>query len=107
MPHYKTGEVLVRMNTARGRAWYVTDVVLNIDVLPRHPIPRFVFWATRSGPGLRFNNVAPLFMVQDKAALKRWLAAEAVRDPPGFLLPAHGSVVECAQGGTTLARLFA
>lgn len=29
-----------------------------------------------SAPGLRFNNIAPLFMVRDRRALRRWLAAE-------------------------------
>ena len=107
MPHYKTGEVLVKMNTARGRAWYVTDCVLNLETIPGPLIARAVFRLSRSAPGLRFNNVAPLFMVKDKPALKRWLAAEAARDPPRYLLPAHGPVAECAQGGETLRRLFA
>jgi hypothetical protein len=107
MPHYKTGEVLVKMTTGRGRAWYVTDVVLNFDRVPGPLIARAVFRLSRSAPGLRFNNVAPLFMVQDKQALKRWLAAEAKLDPPACLLPAHGSLVECAQSGETLQGLFA
>ena len=69
MPHYRTGEVLVRIRTGRGLVWYVTDVVMNMPTLPANPIARFVFRATGSAPGLRFNNIAPLFMVRDKAAL--------------------------------------
>src|SRR3982751_3218317 len=28
MPHYKTGEVLVRIKTERGDVWYLTDIVM-------------------------------------------------------------------------------
>lgn len=106
MPHYKTGEALVRIDTARGRVWYVTDVVFNFEAVPG-PLPiRAIFRLSRSAPGLRFNNVAPLFMVQDKRALKRWLAGEAERDPPRYLIPAHGSILDCADAGDTFRRLF-
>jgi hypothetical protein len=94
LPHYKTGEALVRVKTARGLVWYVTDFVLNMPVLPRNPIARLVFKVSGSAPGLKFNNVAPLFMVRDKAALKRWLATEAAKDPPCWLIPAHGDIVD-------------
>src|SRR4029450_4512662 len=50
MPHYKTGEVLVKMTTPRGRAWYVTDIVMNIPVLPRNLIVKSIFRVTKSGP---------------------------------------------------------
>lgn len=68
MPHYKTGEVLVRIVTERGLVWYVTDFLMNMPVLPQHPVPRLLFQLTHSAPGLKFNNVAPLFMVRDKGA---------------------------------------
>jgi len=106
MPHYKTGEVLVKMNTLRGRAWYVTDIVMNIPVLPRNLIVKSIFRVTKSGPGLCFNNFAPLFMVADKSALKRWLYAESQRDPPRYLIPAHGPVVDCPAGNDKVSRLF-
>ena len=40
MPHYKTGEVLVRMKSSRGLAWYVTDFMMNMTVLPANPAAR-------------------------------------------------------------------
>lgn len=33
-------------------------------------------------------------MVRDKAALRRWLAGEAARDLPQWLIPTHGDVVD-------------
>ena len=94
MPHYKTGEVLVRVATDRGLAWYVTDVIMNLPALPKNPVAKLMFGMSRSGPGLRFNNVAPLFMVKDKVALRRWLAEEFRKAPPKWLIPAHGEIAD-------------
>jgi len=106
MPHYRTGEVLVRMATERGRAWYVTDIIMNLRALPRNPVVSLMFRLSGSGPGLRINNIAPLFMVRDKAALKRWLAAEFERTPPDWLIPTHGATVDCGANREQLRALF-
>ncbi|HSQ03291.1 MAG TPA: hypothetical protein VLN59_04620, partial [Burkholderiales bacterium] len=106
MPHYKTGEGLVRIHTARGVVWYVTDFLMNLPVLPSNPIVKVLFKLSGSAPGLRFNNLAPLFMVKDKAALKRWLAAELEKAPPHWLIPAHGDIVDLSAGVEPLRRLF-
>jgi len=66
-----------------------------------------VFRVTRSAPGLRFNNVAPMFMVRDKAALRRWLAAEAAKAPPAWLIPAHGDMVDGSSDPGAARRFFA
>lgn len=94
MPYYKTGEVLTRMTTDRGAVWYVTDIILNFPVLPSNPLIKLMFGASGSGPGLKFNNIAPLFMVKDKKALRRWFAAEFRKAPPAWLITAHGDVVD-------------
>ena len=106
MPHYRTGEVLVRMATERGLAWYVTDIIMNLRALPRNPVVSLMFWLSGSGPGLRINNIAPLFMVRDKAALKRWLAAEFERTPPDWLIPTHGATVDGGANREQLRALF-
>ena len=106
MPHYKTGEVLVRMKTARGDVWYVTDIVMNFPVLPKNPVAKFVFGISRSGPGLRFNNVSPLFMVKDKKALRKWFADEFAKAPPRWLIPAHGDIVDFAADSAAHRSLF-
>jgi hypothetical protein len=106
MPHYKTGEVLVRIRTDQGLVWYVTDVIVNMPVLPKHPIAKAMFALSRSAPGLRFNNIAPIFMVADKAALRRWIAAEFRKAPPAWLIPAHGDIVEFAIAPEAKRSLF-
>lgn len=107
MPHYRMGEVLVRVHTDRGLVWYVTDIVMNLRALPPHPIAKAMFGLTRSGPGLKFNNLAPLFMVKDKKALKRWFAAQLSLDPPNWLIPTHGDIVEAGPRMDEMRRLFA
>src|SRR5262249_13876501 len=87
MPHYKTGEVLVRMKNDAGLVWYVTDVVMNMQTLPKQFVFNLLFKWSKSGPGLKFNNVASMFMVKDKTSLKRWLAEELEKAPPVSLIP--------------------
>jgi len=94
MPHYKTGEALVRIRTDRGIVWYVTDVIMNLPSLPSNPIIRTMFRMSRSAPGLKFNNIAPLFMMADKTAVRRWLADEFRKAPPRWLIAAHGDIVD-------------
>ena len=106
MPHYKTGEALVRIDTGRGLVWYVTDVIMNLPVLPKQPIFKLMFRLSRSGPGLRFNHIAPLFMVRDKAALHRWLADEFRKAPPRWLIATHGDVVDFEADPEAGRRLF-
>jgi hypothetical protein len=93
MPYYRTGEVLGRIRSSRGLAWYLTDIVININDPPVNPLLRLMIKVIY-GPGLHYNRIAPLFMVRDKAALKRWLAEEYRKDDPRWLIVAHGDVVD-------------
>jgi len=106
MPYYRTGEVLVRIATERGRAWYVTDLIMNMPELPRHPVFRTLFKLTGSAPGLRYNNVGPVFMVKDRRALKRWLAGEYAKAPPRWLIATHGDIADLASDPEGARRLF-
>ena len=93
MPHYKTGEVLVRVKHGDHVVWYVTDVIMNMPRLPPgFPFKQLFGW-TKSAPGLRPNGVAPLFMVKDKASLYRWLRTEVDKAPPTVLVACHGDAV--------------
>jgi hypothetical protein len=92
MPHYKTGEVLVRWPIDGGWAWYLTDVAMNIN----SRIPGLfgaVFRWTKSAPGFRRNAIAGWFMIKDKRALYAWLKAEAEKKPPKLVLMCHGDHV--------------
>jgi hypothetical protein len=93
MPHYKTGEVLVRARTASGNVWYITDILMNMPKMPRGPVGMLFKW-TGSGPGFKFNNVAAFLMVKDKPALKRWLIGQVEEAPPSTIVSCHGDNVQ-------------
>jgi hypothetical protein len=80
---------------------------MNLPVLPRNPVFKLMFRLSGSGPGLKLNNIAPLFMVQDKAALRRWLCEEFRKAPPDWLIATHGDIVDFRQNPDIGRRLFA
>jgi len=102
MPHYKSGEALVRIRSERGLVWFVTDVLLNMPRLPDHPLARLIFKLSGSAPGLKFNKLAGLVMVRDKRALKRWLVEQIDVEPPQWLIPSHGDMVALGSNPTAL-----
>ena len=106
MPHYRTGEVLVRIKSHRGVVWYVTDLILNIRVLPRNLFLNILFRLTGSAPGLRFNKIGPLLMVKDMPALRYWLAAEYDKAPPRWLIATHGEIADLEADPEAAGRLF-
>jgi hypothetical protein len=95
MPHYKSGEVLVRARTAQGCVWYTTDILMNLPTTPG--LFGFIFKVTGSAPGFKFNNFASLIMVKSKPALKRWLIERAEEDPPTTIVSSHGDVVRLSE----------
>jgi hypothetical protein len=106
MPYYKTGEVLVRIATTRGQVWYVTDIIMNLRELPTNPVFNLMFRLSKSGPGLRFNNIAPLFMVADRPALRSWLTDEFRKAPPAWLIATHGDPVDFASNSEARRSLL-
>ena len=106
LPYFRTGESLIKVRTTEGLLWYVTDIVFNLPRLPSNPLFAILFRVTDSAPGLRINRIAPLFMVRNRPALWAWLAAEARRDKPRWLVPAHGDTVDLADSPTLLEDLF-
>ena len=107
MPYYRTGEALVRIHTSLGLAWYVTDIILNIQKLPANPLLKLLFKLTGSAPGLRFNKVGPKFMVKDGRALKRWLREEFERTRPRWIIATHGDIADLDADPDAPHRLFA
>jgi hypothetical protein len=105
MPYYRTGEALVRIRTSRGLAWYLTDIIVNVNDPPSNPLFRLVF-NVFYGPGLHYNRIAPLLMVRDKTALQRWLTEEYRKDNPRWLLVAHGDTVDFAAAPQAGRELF-
>jgi hypothetical protein len=95
MPHYKTGEALVRWRTSGGAAWYVTDILMNLPPGVPGLVGR-IFRVTRSAPGLRRNALAGVLMIKDKRALYAWLVEQAEKAPPQIIVTCHGEPVKLA-----------
>jgi hypothetical protein len=93
MPHYKSGEVLVRARHGKDVIWFVTDVITNLSALPPGFPFRQLFKWTKSAPGLRPNGLASMFMMKDKGAVYRWLRAEVEKAPPTVLVASHGDSI--------------
>lgn len=90
MPHYRTGEALLRARHGADVAWFVTDVIFNMRT-EKLPFPvRQAFEWTKSGPGLRPNGLGTRWMAKDLRAVHRWLRAELEALPPTQLVVAHG-----------------
>lgn len=89
-PMAKQGETWVSLATAAGRAWFVTDGILNAERLPRGAtglVLRLLGFRT----GLMTNPFFKRLFLTDKAAYKAWLCAE--RERPTLFVPAHGAVL--------------
>jgi hypothetical protein len=106
MPYYRTGEVLAKLSTSRGRAWYVVDIMLNVRRMPRNPLFNVLFRMTGSAPGLRWNKIGPTLMVKDKRALKRWIREEFDKAPPRWIITTHGEIVDTVEERKPIRELF-
>jgi hypothetical protein len=106
MPHYKTGEVLVRWRADGGWAWYVTDVAMNIPKVPKGLFGLLTRW-TKSAPGFRRNAISATFMVKDKRALYAWIAEQARKTPPGLVVTCHGEPARLTDPPAEVTAAFA
>lgn len=106
MPHYRTGEILARIQTEKGLLWYVTDLIFNMLELPKMFPIRQIFKWTNSAPGFKLNRVGTRFMVKDWKALLRWMRAEVEKAPPSLVLPCHGAPLKLDPPGKQLLDLL-
>jgi hypothetical protein len=91
MPHYRTGEALVRLQTDAGWVWHVTDVIFNFPKLPDSIVAKLLFSVlSDSAPGFKLGAPAAWLMMRDKRAVYRWLKDLAEREPPVRIVPSHG-----------------
>jgi hypothetical protein len=108
MPHYKTGEMLIRwrIDGGDGWAWYMTDVAMNFT--QRLPgLFGAIFRLTKSAPGFRRNAFAGLLQIRNRRALYAWIAEQAQRTPPRLLVMCHGDPVRTTDPVTEVRAAFA
>lgn len=97
VPNSKLGESWYWAKVDGGYAWFVSDVLANLDALPaKFPI-KYLFKWTKSAPGYRVFNLALKFMVKNKKATLQLLLDDLAAHPPTVMVPAHGAIL--AQDG--------
>jgi hypothetical protein len=99
-PTSKGGETWAWAKIAGGYAWYASDVLANMPRLPSNFLFRFMFKATKSGPGYRVFSLALKFLVKDKRAALGLMLDDVRKHPVTVMVPAHGGILS---GATVLA----
>lgn len=89
----KCGESWARASIAGGTAWFVSDLLANMERLPPNFIVARLFKWTGSAPGYRPFNLGMKFILKDKRAVLRTLAAEMAAHPPTVVVPSHGAIL--------------
>ena len=107
MPHYKSGEALVIVPSARGPVWHVTDVIFNWPKVPPSLVVKLIFTIlTDSAPGFKLAGPSAFFAMRDKRAVYRWLKERAEKAPPVRIVPSHGVDVVLDPPGEALVELL-
>jgi hypothetical protein len=107
MPHYRTGELLVRAKGDQGSIWHVTDVIFNWTEVPPKFMAKLIFTVlSDSAPGFKLCGPAALMMMRDKKAVYRWLKEEAAKKPPVVIVPSHGADLILDPPGKQLVDLL-
>jgi hypothetical protein len=102
----KLGDVLVRVDTEKGKLLYAGDFFANIRELPKNLLFRLIFKLTDSGPGFKVFGIFFKMFVADRKAARDALIREVESNPPAVLIPAHGEVVTRSDLGPTLVSML-
>lgn len=89
----RSGETWLRVPTARGIAWVVSDAFFNLPRAPGGIAVRALMRATGTAPGLRSGGTFRTFALSDRAAYAAWLRGRIERDRPALLVPGHGDAI--------------
>jgi len=93
-PFTRCGESVAIIRIRRGWAWFVSDLLVNMERI-KAPLPiRLLFRLTRSGPGYRIFNLALRRTVTDRVAVLSWLSGELTQRPPVIIVPSHGKFLD-------------
>jgi hypothetical protein len=89
-PMTKQGETMVSVRIGDGRAWFVTDAMVN----PKLPgAVGFAMKVLGFREKLMTNPFFKRFFVTDLAGYKAWVSAELARDKPILFVPSHGATI--------------
>lgn len=105
-PAMRSGEIWLRVETARGVAWVVSDAFFNVADHPTG-MTGLICRLTQTTAGLRIGRTFTTLQVRTKRAYRDWLLARIEEDKPRILVPAHGEILESDALAEQLAALAA
>lgn len=97
VPETKCGEIWVRRATQSGQVWFVSDILANIERLPKNFIFKMIFKLSKSAPGYKVFHLGLKFIVGDGRKVLRDLLEDMTAHPPTVVVPAHGQVLDHAE----------
>lgn len=89
----KCGESWAWAKIAGGHAWFVSDMLANMERLPSNFVVRQLFKWSGSAPGYKPFNLGMKFILKDKRAVLKTLAREMNAHPPTVVIPSHGALL--------------
>ena len=92
----KCGECWAWAPIAGGNAWFASDVLANMPHLPKNPIIRFMFKASKSAPGYKVFGLATKFILGDRKPALRTILDQVRAHPPTVMVPGHGGLLSGA-----------
>ena len=105
VPFIGSGEAIVSVPAADGRAWIVCDLFMNMLEAPPSFLGRLWGSLMDEYPGLKLPRVlAPLIPLGRRGAVADWICNELRADQPTTLVPAHGEVATQSDLTQELAR---
>ncbi len=101
LPGMKRPDTFLRVQAGQGPAWYLNDVVTNLQALPEGAMG-LLLDAMGFREGLALNTFGCRWITKARPELAQWLLSELRNQPPALVLAGHGPVESRPQ---VLARL--
>ena len=92
-PTSRCGETWARAAIEGGHAWYTSDILANMQRLPRNLVVRTIFKLTKSAPGYRVFGLAVRIILKDRRAALGAMLADVRAHPPTVIVPGHGELL--------------
>ena len=106
LPPMKRPEVLTRVRLRDGWAWFVVDILTNLESLPENPLLRLLLKVLgfRAGPSV--NRFGCKVVMGGGEEFRDWWLRELKECPPTLWLPGHGEVLDDEEWLKQLPQMF-
>ena len=106
LPEMKAGELMLTVQSQVSLTWYICDIFMNMQELPKHWLYGFVLKLCKAGPGLGISSLMLIAGIKDKKILREWFIKKLENDQPNRIVPQHGKALNGAADRERLERLI-